>query len=330
MLFITAATSSFADPITIKINAEVATVDDPDNILGGAINVGSIITGEYTYESTTPDSNPLPTVGDYWHSTPPFGIMINAGGFVFKTDPDDVDFLVEICNDHGLPTPTDNYLLRSYNNLPLPGGIIVEHISWQLDDPTATALSSDTLPTAPPVLEDWQSVFGLTITGSYPDDPFGFGYFIRAHVTSAVLYEVVEVAVDIKPQSCPNPLNVKSRGVLPVAILGTEDFDVSTIDPVSIRLAGVAPIRSSVEDVSTPVEDSQDVCDCTTQGADGYTDLTLKFDTQEIVSALGEVADGDVLVLTLTGKSFDGIPIEGKDCIVVFSKGGRGKGKNNK
>jgi len=116
--------------------------------------------------------------------------------------------------------------------------------------------------------------------------------------------------------------------VLPVAILGTEDFDVSTIDPVSIRLAGVAPIRSSVEDVSAPVEDSQDVCDCTTQGADGYTDLTLKFDTQEIVSALGEVADGDVLVLTLTGKSYDGIPIEGKDCIVVLSKGG--KGKNNK
>lgn len=326
MLFITVATSSFADPITIKITAEVAYVDDIGNTLDGAIEVGDIMTGHYTYESTTPDTNSLPTVGDYQHDTSPYGISLEVNGLVFETDPDDVDFLVEICNDHGLPTPTDNYLLRSYNNLPLPGGRIVEHISWQLDDPTATALSSDTLPTAPPVLEDWQSVFGLTITGSDPDDPFGFGYFIRAHVTSAVLAvldEVVEVAVDIKPQSCPNPLNVKSRGVLPVATLGTEDFDVSTIDPASIRLAGVAPIRSSVEDVSTPVEDSQDVCDCATQGADGYTDLTLKFDTQEIVSALGEVADGDVLVLTLTGKSFDGIPIEGKDCIVVLSKGGQ-------
>ena len=326
MLFITVATSSFADPITIKITAEVAYVDDIGNTLDGAIEVGDIIIGQYTYESMTLDTNPLPIVGDYQHDTSPYGISLEVNGLIFATDPEDVQFLVEIVNDHYYQGGWDNYLLRSYNNLPLPGGIIVEHISWQLDDPTATALSSDTLPTAPPVLEDWQSVFGLTITGSDPDDPFGFGYFIRAHVTSAVLAvldEVVEVAVDIKPQSCPNPLNVKSRGVLPVATLGTEDFDVSTIDPASIRLAGVAPIRSSVEDVSTPVEDSQDVCDCATQGADGYTDLTLKFDTQEIVSALGEVADGDVLVLTLTGKSFDGIPIEGKDCIVVLSKGGQ-------
>ena len=34
------------------------------------------------------------------------------------------------------------------------------------------------------------------------------------------------VPIDIKPQSCPNPLNVNSKGVLPVAILGTDTFDV--------------------------------------------------------------------------------------------------------
>lgn len=46
---------------------------------------------------------------------------------------------------------------------------------------------------------------------------------------------VCPVPIDIKPQSCPNPINVKSRGVLPVAILGTAEFDVTTIDPASIR-----------------------------------------------------------------------------------------------
>ncbi len=131
-----------------------------------------------------------------------------------------------------------------------------------------------------------------------------------------------EVAIDIKPGSCPNPLNVKSRGVLPVAILGSEDLDVNTIEVASIRLAGVAPVRNSYEDVATPVPDGNE-CECTTEGPDGYTDLALKFKTQDIVSELGEVADGEVLVLTLTGCLFDGTIIEGQDCIVSVGNAGR-------
>ncbi len=56
--------------------------------------------------------------------------------------------------------------------------------------------------------------------------------------------------VDIKPQSCPNPLNVKTKGVLPVAILGT-DLDVRNIDISTLRFNGVAPVRSGFEDVET-------------------------------------------------------------------------------
>ena len=63
----------------------------------------------------------------------------------------------------------------------------------------------------------------------------------------------VKVAVDIKPRSCPNPLKVGKNGVLPVAILGTAGFDVTDIDASSVRLAGVAPLRSSLEDVATPL-----------------------------------------------------------------------------
>lgn len=124
------------------------------------------------------------------------------------------------------------------------------------------------------------------------------------------------VSVDIKPGSCPNPLNVKSSGVLPVAILGTADYDVTTIDPTSIRLAGVEPLRSGYEDVATPVLDAND-CNCTTEGPDGYLDLTLKFETAEIVDAIGEVNDGDVLTLELTGVLFGERPIEGADCILI-------------
>jgi hypothetical protein len=124
------------------------------------------------------------------------------------------------------------------------------------------------------------------------------------------------VEVYIKPGSCPNPLNVKSKGVLPVAILGSEDFDVGMIDVASIRLADVAPIRSDYEDVAAPVIDG-DECKCTEEGPDDYLDLTLKFDTQGIVEALGEVVNGEEWVLTLTGVLSDGTSIEGEDCIRV-------------
>ncbi len=47
-----------------------------------------------------------------------------------------------------------------------------------------------------------------------------------------------ELNVDIKPGSDPNCFNSNSHGVIPVAILGSEDFDVSIIDPFSVSLDG--------------------------------------------------------------------------------------------
>jgi hypothetical protein len=129
----------------------------------------------------------------------------------------------------------------------------------------------------------------------------------------------IDVAVDIKPGSCPNPVNVKSRGVVPVAVLGSEGFDAGAIEAASVRLADVAAVRNSYEDVAGPVVDGNE-CECGESGPDGYTDLTLKFDTQEIVQAVGDVNDGDVLPLMLTGVLEDGTLIEGTDCIVIRGK----------
>ncbi|MHC4658773.1 MAG: PKD domain-containing protein [Planctomycetota bacterium] len=129
----------------------------------------------------------------------------------------------------------------------------------------------------------------------------------------------VKVVVDIKPGSCPNPVNVKSSGVLPIAILGTEDVNVLDIVPTSIRLAGVEPLRSGYDDVAGPVSDCND-CNCTTDGPDGFLDLTLKFKTQRIVEAIGDVNDGDILELELTGVLFGERPIEGADCILIRGK----------
>ncbi|MCK4808661.1 MAG: hypothetical protein KAS90_03510 [Candidatus Aenigmarchaeota archaeon] len=137
--------------------------------------------------------------------------------------------------------------------------------------------------------------------------------------------QVISVFVDIKPSSCPNPINTKSKGVLPVAVLGTEDFDVTTIDPASIRIklnpddVGVAPIRWNYEDVATPFEG--ELCDCHDLNGDGLMDLTLKFDTQEVVRLTLTDEMGNTLPLTITGnlmEEFSGTEIEGQDCVRVL------------
>ncbi len=148
-------------------------------------------------------------------------------------------------------------------------------------------------------------------------------------ITSSAL--ATPVAIDVKPQSCPNPLNVKSEGVLPVAILGAEDFDVTQIDPASIRVwledivgEGVAPLRWDWEDVATPFGHftGKDDCmmDCNELGPDGLMDLTLKFDIQEIISALGDVENGECLILYLEGLNGDGDVIYGEDVILIIKK----------
>src|SRR5919106_2045560 len=90
---------------------------------------GTSLTGCYTFNLNAADENSAPTVGDYWHSAAPYGIVVDAGWHRFQTDPDNVMFLVETVNDHGIPS-SDNYGLRSYNNLPV-GLMPVYHIAWQ-------------------------------------------------------------------------------------------------------------------------------------------------------------------------------------------------------
>ncbi len=136
----------------------------------------------------------------------------------------------------------------------------------------------------------------------------------------------IEVAVDIKPASCPNPLNMGEKGIVPVAVLGGASFDASQIDPASVRIAGVAPLRWSMEDVAGPYSPftGKEGCQaCNTSGPDGYMDLSLKFDPQQLAAALGQVSDGQCLVVSLTGNlmpAFGGTPIKGEDVLKIVSK----------
>jgi hypothetical protein len=50
----------------------------------------------------------------------------------------------------------------------------------------------------------------------------------------------------------------------------------------------------------------------------------MKFDTEAVVAAIGEVSDGDIQVLTLAGNllgEHGGISVGGSDCVVIRSQG---------
>jgi sugar lactone lactonase YvrE len=123
---------------------------------------------------------------------------------------------------------------------------------------------------------------------------------------------VCSIVLDIKPGSSLNPLNRSSKGVIPVCVVGAEGFDVTTIDPSTIRLEGAAPMRWSLEDVSTWGMPSA--------GPDGILDLSLKFDTQELSFTLEDAKKGDTVTLTLTGNlqaDYGGKAIVGHDVMTI-------------
>jgi parallel beta-helix repeat protein len=139
---------------------------------------------------------------------------------------------------------------------------------------------------------------------------------------------VIPVNIDIKPGSWPNPINPKSQGELPVAICGTDEFDVMEIDPVSIIITiedseeEVSPLRWSLEDVATPYTDGEGGGHELTE--DGYLDLVLHFDTQEVVNTLIlTYYIGETIPLIIQGNLMGdpiGTPIKGQDFVRILGK----------
>lgn len=184
----------------------------------------------------------------------------------------------------------------------------------------------------------WERVVELTNPDASAFAAFGNTLYIGTNKDADgfpriyALNTITTVPLDIKPGSCPNPLNRGSRGVLPAAILGTQDLDILEIDPSTLTLSlsddgggFVSPLRWSFEDVGTPF--TGDPCGCHSFGADGYVDLMLKFDSEALVAALGlnDLPSSARVELKISGELFGGQPIEGRDCIILTPNRSGGK-----
>jgi hypothetical protein len=147
---------------------------------------------------------------------------------------------------------------------------------------------------------------------------------------------LIEGSLDIKPGSCPNSFNNNGQGngVLPVALVGLDDFDVSMVDTATLLLSradgvggSVAPLMGPpgpgivMEDTATPFDG--ELCDCHEAYGDGIMDLNLKFRSSMMtdVLELGDLAGNDVVELVLTGNFMGGQPFEARDCLRIVPVG---------
>lgn len=115
--------------------------------------------------------------------------------------------------------------------------------------------------------------------------------------------------VDIKPGDGPNCIDPKSKGIIPIAIMGG-NIDVRTIIRSSVELdgdtnpgtAGVKPARSAIEDAN----------------GDGINDLVMHFRTQDL-NEVKLLTDGRTVYVT--GQLSDGTLLVGFDVIYYLADG---------
>jgi len=113
--------------------------------------------------------------------------------------------------------------------------------------------------------------FDLTL-GAYPvltgfygnGDPINLKFYGNIPINLVTLDS--GVAIDIKPGSDENKINLRSRGVVPVAVLTTDEFDAAQIDAGTVKFAGAEPVHWRLADVDE----------------DGDIDMMFHFRTQQL------------------------------------------------
>lgn len=110
------------------------------------------------------------------------------------------------------------------------------------------------------------------------------------------------VGIDIRPNEFPNVINLKSKGIVPVAILSAENFDALTVDVSTIRLAG-ASAKQKHKGESKAIE--KDV------NGDGLLDLVVQIEISELQ------LDKNSTQAELTAKTHGGLALRGTDSVTI-------------
>ena len=156
--------------------------------------------------------------------------------------------------------------------------------------------------------------------GTYADSPDifdpGSGFCNTTNGTCALLTFAsgpAEVDIDIKPGSDPNSINLCGAGVIPIAIFGSDTFDVADIDISTLRLGDGTPDTGSA--VKMAGKSGKELCSTEDVDLDSFDDLVCKFVTVDLNLAGGAI---DATVLGVAdGQDFSGtdsVNIVKSDC----------------
>jgi CSLREA domain-containing protein len=122
--------------------------------------------------------------------------------------------------------------------------------------------------------------------------------------------DFISVDIDIKPGSDSNPINPSSKGNLPVAILGSNTFDVTNVDVTTLAFGPDAAAPSHDLTKSGAFESHlRDV------NEDGLTDLLTHYRIEDV----GIERDGTEVCLF--GQTLESTPFEGCDAIRAIVTG---------
>jgi hypothetical protein len=115
---------------------------------------------------------------------------------------------------------------------------------------------------------------------------------------------VMDIDIDVKPGSTPNSINPTNKGVIPVAVLASETFDVSEVDGATLVFGKDETSPSHGLDDSVIFADHlEDV------NGDGFLDLVSHYLAEESGIAFGDLS------VCISGKTLSGAPLRGCDAI---------------
>jgi hypothetical protein len=117
--------------------------------------------------------------------------------------------------------------------------------------------------------------------------------------------QAIQVEIDIKPGCWDKKINLKSWGLLPVAVKTTSDFDARSIDPSTVEFAGAKPVWKMRVDVDR----------------DRHKDMLFFFWIKKLN------LDENSTEATLTGKTKDGKSFKGTDKVTILKPKTKAKDK---
>ena len=113
-------------------------------------------------------------------------------------------------------------------------------------------------------------------------------------------HPIMSVPIDIKPgEKAPNPIHLKAKGKIPVAILSSREFDAPAIVDRDTLTFGRTGLEKSMTSQPCGVEDVN---------KDGILDLVCHFENEQAGFQTGDVS-GILRGKTLSGKLFQGIDL---------------------